>query len=166
MGNLIHVGLFYCLLFVKVSVSLSLGDEDVSDSFLQVLIGKLHAQDKKIAAIEAYTKLDHKYLLSKILMLEEKLKDSDYKQKQLEKTIEKMDNIIRNKNGIKNKENLKDGHFSGKKKEHVNSEPAAVNTPHNVMGDSQDRSVVVESKQKRILTGVYQSRFSTSFIYK
>lgn len=77
-----------------------------------------------------------------------------------------MDNIIRNQNGIKNKENLKDGHFSGEKKEHVNSEPAAVNAPHNVTGDSQDRSVVVESKQKRILTGVYQSRFSTSFIYK
>lgn len=95
MGNLIHAGLFCCLLFVKVGVCLSLGDEDVSDSFLQVLMRKLHEQDKKISVIEANRKLDHKNLFSKILRLEEKLKDSDSKQLKLKKTIQNMDKIIK-----------------------------------------------------------------------
>lgn len=81
MGNLNHVGLFCCLLFVEVGVRLSLGDENVSDSFLQVLMRKFHEQDEKISAIEANTKLDHKELVGKVLRLEEMLKYSDYKQK-------------------------------------------------------------------------------------
>lgn len=42
-------------------------------------------------------------------MLEEKLKDSDHKQKKLEKTIENIDNIIKKleiKTWIENEENL------------------------------------------------------------
>lgn len=165
MGDLIHVGLFCCLLFVKVCVCLSLGDEEVSDSFIQVLMRKMHKQDEKISAIEANTKLD---LVSKILRLEEKLKDSDYKQKKSEKTIENMDKIIKEletKTRTKNEENLKDGHFSEKKEqENSNSEPAAVNVFQKTTNVSQDRSAAVGSKQKRILNGgVYRSKLSSSF---
>lgn len=89
MRNLIQVGLFCCLLLVRLDVCLSQENEDVSISFIQDLIRKIHQQDEKIAAKEANTNLDRKDLVSKILMLEEKLKDSDYKQKKLEKNNRK-----------------------------------------------------------------------------
>lgn len=83
MRNLIQVGLFCCLLLVRLDVCLSQENEDVSISFIQDLIRKIHQQDEKIAAKEANTNLDRKDLVSKILMLEEKLKDSDYKQQKI-----------------------------------------------------------------------------------
>lgn len=89
MRNLIQVGLFGCLLLVRLDVCLSQENEDVSISFIQDLIRTIHQQDEKIAAKEANTNLDRKDLVSKILMLEEKLKDSDYKQKKLEKNNRK-----------------------------------------------------------------------------
>lgn len=85
MKNLIQARLFCCLLVVRLGVCLGQRNEDVSNSSIQNPIRKIHEQDEKIAAIEANAKLDRKDLVSKILMLEEKLKDSDYKQKKLEK---------------------------------------------------------------------------------
>lgn len=67
--------------FVKLGACLSPGAGDISDSLFQVLMREIHDQDEKISVIEANTKLDHKDLVSKILRLEEKLKNSDYKQK-------------------------------------------------------------------------------------
>lgn len=95
MKSLIQAGLICCLLLVRLGVCLGQGKEDVFNSSIQDLIRKIHEQDEKIAAIEENAKLDRKDLFSKILMLEEKLKDSDYKQGKLEKTIENMDNIIK-----------------------------------------------------------------------
>lgn len=112
----------------------------------------MHKQDEKISAIEANTKLD---LVSKILRLEEKLKDSDYKQKKSEKTIENMDKIIKEletKTRTKNEENLKDGHFSEKKEqENSNSEPAAVNVFQKTTNVSQDRSAAVGQSRREFL---------------
>lgn len=85
MGNLIYVGLFCCFLLVDFGICLSLKDEDVSDSLLRVLMRKIQEQDEKIAAIEENAKLDHRHLVSKILRLEDKLKDSNFKQLILEK---------------------------------------------------------------------------------
>lgn len=93
--NLIQAGLFCCLLVGRPGVCLGQRNEDVSNSSIQDLIRKIHEQDEKIAAIEANAKLDRRDLVSKILMLEEKLKDSDNKRKKLEKTIENLDNIIK-----------------------------------------------------------------------
>lgn len=147
------------------------GNEDAFKSSFQDLIRKIHEQDEKIAAIEENAKLDRKDLFSKILMLEEKLKDSDYKQGKLEKTIENMDNIIKEleiKTWIKNEESLQNEHFSEKKKQENSSvEPAAVNVFQNMTTSSgQDRSFAVETKLKRIINGgVYSSKLSTIFIY-
>lgn len=169
MGNLIHVGLFCCLLFVKVGACLSLGDEDISDSFLQVLMRKLHEQDEKISAIEANTKLDHKDLVSKILVLEDKLKDSDLKRKKLEKTIENMDKIIKEleiKTWTKNEKHLNDEHSLVKhEQENSNSEPVA-DAFHKTTDAGGDQSDVAKSKQKRILNGgVYPSRLCSIFTH-
>lgn len=172
MGNLIHAGLFCCLLFVKLGVCLSLRDEDVSDSFLQVLMRKLHEQDEKFAAIEANTKLDHKDFVSRILTLEEKLKESDYKQKKLEITIENMDKIIKEleiKTWTKNENNLNDEHPLGKqKKENPDSEPVATvfENTMDTMEVEEDQSATVESRQRRILNGgVYPSKLSSIFTH-
>lgn len=134
------------------------------------LIRKIHKQEEKIAAIEANAKLDRNDLVSKILMLEEKLKDSDHKQKKLEKTIENIDNIIKKleiKTWIKNEENLQNEQSSEiKKQENSSVEPAAVNVFQNMTGSGHDRSVAVERKLKRIINGgVYTSKLSTVFIY-
>lgn len=98
MGNLIYVGLFCCFLLVDLGVCLSLKDEDVSDSLLRVLMRKIHEQDEKIAAIEGNAKLDYRHLVSKILRLEDKLKDSNFKQLILEKTVRNMDKTIKGLN--------------------------------------------------------------------
>lgn len=103
-------------------------------------------------------------------MLEEKLKDSDHKQKKLEKTIENIDNIIKKleiKTWIKNEENLQNEQSSEiKKQENSNVEPAVVNVLQNMTGRGQDRSVAVERKLKRIINGgVYTSKLFTVFIY-
>lgn len=162
MGNLIHAGLFCCLLFVKVGVCLSLGDEDVSDSFLQVLMRKLQEQDKKISVIEANRKLDHKNLFSKILRLEEKLKDSDSKQLKLKKTIRNMDKIIKElktKLWTKIEDYLNEKHSL--KQENPDSEPTET-VFQNTTGE--DRSVAVKSKPKKILNGgVHPSKLSFTF---
>lgn len=134
------------------------------------LIRKIHKQKEKIAAIEANAKLDRNDLVSKILMLEEKLKDSDHKQKKLEKTIENIDNIIKKlefKTWIKNEENLQNEQSSEiKKQENSSVEPAAVNVFQNMTGSGQDRSAAVERKLKKIINGgVYTSKLSTVFIY-
>lgn len=170
MKSLIQAGLFCCLLVVRLCVCLGQGNEDAFKSSIQDLIRKIHEQDEKIAAIEENAKLDRKDLFSKILMLEEKLKDSDYKQGKLEKTIENMDNIIKElelKTWIKNEESLQNEHFSEKKKQENSSvEPAAVNAFHNMTSSGQDRSFAVETKLKRIINGgVYTSKLSTIFIY-
>lgn len=102
--------------FVKLGASLSPGAGDISDSLFQVLMREIHDQDEKISVIEANTKLDHKDLVSKILRLEEKLKDSDYKQKKWEKTIEDMNKIIKKqeiKPNIINKYILIDEYWGG-----------------------------------------------------
>lgn len=165
MENLNHVGLFCCLLFVEVGVCLSLGDEDVSDSFLQVLMRKFHEQDEKISAIEANTKLDHKELVGKILRLEEMLKDSDYKQKTLEKTIENMDKIIKELEIRTQTKNLNDEHSHGKhEQENSISDPVAYG--FHITDVSGDQSAIAKSKQKRILNGgVYPSKLSSIFIH-
>lgn len=152
MGNLNHVGLFCCLLFVEVGVCLSLGDENVSDSFLQVLMRKFHEQDEKISAIEANTKLDHKELVGKDLRLEKMLKYSDYKQKTLEK--------IRTQT-----KNLNDEHSHGKhEQENSISEPVAY--AFHKTDVSGDQSAIAKSKQKRILNGgVYPSKLSSIVIH-
>lgn len=103
-------------------------------------------------------------------MLEEKLKDSDHKQKKLEKTIENIDNIIKKleiKTWIKNEENLQNEQSSEiKKQENSSVEPAAVNVFQNMTGSGHDRSAAVERKLKRIINGgVYTSKLSTVFIY-
>lgn len=165
MENLNHVGLFCCLLFVEVGVCLSLGNEDVSDSFLQVLMRKFHEQDEKISAVEANTKLDHKELVGKILRLEEMLKDSDYKQKPLEKTIENMDKIIKELEIRTQTKNLNDEHSHGKH-EQKNSISDPVAYGFHKTDVSGDQSAIAKSKQKRILNGgVYPSKLSSIFIH-
>lgn len=169
MKSLIQAGLFCCLLVVRLGVCLGQGKGDVYNSSIQDLIRKIHVQDEKIAAIEANAKLDRNDLVNKILMLEEKLKDSDYTQQKLEKTIENMDNIIKKleiKTWIKNEESLQNEHSSEKKKqENSNVEPAAVNVFQNMTSSGHDRSVAVETKKKRIINGgVYTSKLSTIFI--
>lgn len=170
MKSLIQAGLFCCLLVVRLCVCLGQGNEDAFKSSIQDLIRKIHEQDEKFAAIEENAKLDRKDLFSKILMLEEKLKDSDYNQGKLEKTIENMDNIIKEleiKTWIKNEESLQNEHFSEKKKQENSSvEPAAVNVFQNMTNSGQDRSFAVETKLKRIMNGgMYTSKLSTIFIY-
>lgn len=168
MGNLSRVGLFCCLLFVEVGVCLSLGDENVSDSFLQVLMRKFHEQDEKISAIEANTKLDHKELVGKVLRLEEMLKYSDYKQKTLEKTIENMDKIIKEleiRTHTKNEENLIEEYFHGKhEQENSNSKPVA-DSFYRTTDVGGDQSAAANPMRKRILNGgVYPSKLSSIFV--
>lgn len=164
MGNLIYVGLFCCFLLVDLGVCLSLKDEDVSDSLLRVLMRKIHEQDEKIAAIEENAKLDYRHLVSKILRLEDKLKDSNFKQLILEKTVRNMDKTIKELNSKlreKKEDYLNNEHSLGKQENPYSEPPATVfqNTT-----DVEDRSVVANSKQKRILNGgVHPSKLSASF---
>lgn len=164
MGNLIYVGLFCCFLLVDLGVCLSLKDEDVSDSLLRVLMRKIHEQDEKIAAIEENAKLDYRHLVSKILRLEDKLKDSNFKQLILEKTVRNMDKTIKELNSklrTKKEDYLNNEHSLGKQENPYSEPPATVfqNTT-----DVEDRSVVANSKQKRILNGgVHPSKLSASF---
>lgn len=164
MGNLIYVGLFCCFLLVEFGVCLSLKDEDVSDSLLRVLMRKIHEQDEKIAAIEENAKLDHRHLVSKILRLEDKLKDSNFKQLILEKTVRKMDKTIKKLNSkVRTKKDYLNNEHSLVKQESPYSEPPAT-VFQNTTDAGEDRSVVANSKQKRILNGgVHPSTLSASF---
>lgn len=85
MKSLIQAGLICCLLLVRLGVCLGQGNEDVFYSSIQDLIRKIHEQDEKIPDTEANANSDRNDFVSKILMLEEKLKNSDYKQKKLKK---------------------------------------------------------------------------------
>lgn len=164
MGNLIYVGLFCCFLLVEFGVCLSLKDEDVSDSLLRVLMRKIHEQDEKIAAIEENAKLDHRHLVSKILRLEDKLKDSNFKQLILEKTVRKMDKTIKKLNSkVRTKKDYLNNEHSFVKQESPYSEPPAT-VFQNTTDAGEVRSVVANSKQKRILNGgVHPSKLSASF---
>lgn len=167
MGNLIYVGLFCCFLLVDLGVCLSLKDEDVSDSLLRVLMRKIHEQDEKIAAIEENAKLDHRHLVSKILRLEDKLKDSNFKQLILEKTVRNMDKTIKELNSklrSKKEDFLNNEHSLGKQdQDNPSSEPPAT-VFQNTTDAGEDRSVVANSKEKRILNGgVHPGKLSASF---
>lgn len=85
MKSLIQAGLICCLLLVRLGVCLGQGKEDVFNSSIQDLIRKIHEQDENIPATEANANSDRNDFVSKILMLEEKLKNTDYKQKKLKK---------------------------------------------------------------------------------
>lgn len=165
MGNLIYVGLFCCFLFVDFGICLSLKDEDVSDSLLRVLMRKIQEQDEKIAAIEENAKLDHRHLVSKILRLEDKLNDSNFKQLILEKTVRNMDKTIKELNSklrTKKEDYLNNEHSLGKQ-ENPYSEPPAI-VFQNTTDAGEDRSVVANSKHKRILNGeVHPGKLSASF---
>lgn len=154
-------------LLVEFGVCLSLKDEDVSDSLLRVLMSKIHEQDEKIAAIEENAKLDHRHLVSKILRLEDKLTDSNFKQLILEKTVRNMDKNIKELNSklrTKTEDYLNNEHSLGKQEqEKPFSEPPAT-VFQNTTDVGEDRSVVASSKQKRILNvGVHPSKLSASF---
>lgn len=142
-------------------------DKNLSDSLLRVLIKKIHEQDEKIAAIEAKAKLDHANLVNKILKLEDKLKDFDYKQLKLQKTIRKMDNTIKEFNSklwTTKKDYLNNEHSLGKQDQEKPDSESAATIFQNITDASEDRSVVVNARQKRILNGgVHPSKLSSSF---
>lgn len=140
---------------------MSLKDEDVSDSLLRVLMRKIQEQDEKIAAIEE----NAKHLVSKILRLEDKLKDSNFKQLILEKTVRNMDKTIKELNSklrTQKEDYLNNEHSLGKQ-ENPYSEPPAI-VFQNTTDAGEDRSVVANSKYKRILNGgVHPGKLSASF---
>lgn len=81
-----------------------------------------------------------------------------------------MDNIIKElkiKTWIKNEEKLKNEHSSGEKEQESSKlEPAAVNVFQNIKDDSQDRSVAVELKQKRIINeGSHPCKLTANFTH-
>lgn len=149
---------------MDLSICLSLKDEDVSDSLLRVLMRKIQEQDEKIAAIEENTKLDHRHLVSKILRLEDKLKDLNFKQLILEKTVRNMDKTIKELNSkLRTKKDYLNNEHSLGKQENPYSEPPAT-VFQNTTDAGEDRSVVANSKQKRILNGgVHPSKLFASF---
>lgn len=122
---------------------------------------KIQEQDEKIAAIEE----NAKHLVSKILRLEDKLKDSNFKQLILEKTVRNMDKTIKELNSklrTQKEDYLNNEHSLGKQENPYSEPPATVF--QNTTDAGEDRSVVANSKYKRILNGgVHPGKLSASF---
>lgn len=63
---------------------------DASDPVLRHLFKKIHEQEEKITKLQLKATLDQQYLSSKISTLENKMKTSYSRQKELEKTVQNL----------------------------------------------------------------------------
>lgn len=89
MRNLAYFEFFLCLFLVNGVVSLSQGI-GASDPVLRQMFKKIHEQEEKITKLQLKATLDQQYLSSKISTLENKMKTSYSRQKELEKTVQSL----------------------------------------------------------------------------
>lgn len=151
MRNLVYFGFFLCLFLVKGVVSLSQGI-DASDPVLRHLFKKIHEQEEKITKLQLKATLDQQYLSSKISTLENKMKTSYSRQKELEKTVQNLIKIIAEleiKTMTTNEKSIYSGRFSEMGTEKSNKpEPDYVIKNTTVGGQGP---IALGSRQKRDL---------------
>lgn len=152
MSNLVYFKFFLCLLLVKGIVSLSQGIKDASDPVLRHLFKRINEQEGKIIELRLKATLDQQYLSSKISALEDKVKTSYSKQKELEKTVQNLVKIIAElkiKTLKKDEKSIYSGRFSGMSTE-KNNNPVSDYLIQNTTISGQGQ-IALGSKQKRNL---------------
>lgn len=151
MRNLVYFEFFLCLFLVKGVVSLSQGI-DASDPVLRHLFKQIHEQEEKITKLQLKATLDQQYLSSKISTLENKMKTSYSRQKELEKTVQNLVKIIAEleiKTMTTDEKSIYSERFSGMSKEKSNKPvPDYVNQNTTVRGQGP---IALGSKQKKNL---------------
>lgn len=151
MRNLAYFEFFLCLFLVNGVVSLSRGI-GASDPVLRQMFKKIHEQEKKITKLQLKATLDQQYLSSKISTLENKMKTSYSRQKELEKTVQSLVKSIADleiKTLTTDEKSIYSGRFSGMSKEKSNKpEPDYVIKNITVRGQGP---ITLGSKQKREL---------------
>lgn len=155
MRNLVYFEFFLCLLLVKGIVSLSQGIKDASDPVLRHLFKRINEQEGKPTELQLKATLDQQYLSSKISALEDKLKTSYSKQKELEKTVQNLVKIIAElkiKTLKKDEKSIYSGRFSGMSTE-KNNNPVSDYFIQNTTVSGQGQ-IALGSKQKRNLKQV------------
>lgn len=158
MRNLAYFEFFLCLFLVNGVVSLSQGI-GASDPVLR--------QITKITKLQLKATLDQQYLSSKISTLENKMKTSYSRQKELEKTVQSLVKSIADleiKTLTTDEKSIYSGRFSGMSKEKSNKpEPDYVIKNITVRGQGP---ITLGSKQKRELRSrSYPGKMSSSFVH-
>lgn len=166
MRNLVYFEFFLCLFLVNGVVSLSQGI-GASDPVLRQMLKKIHEQEEKITKLQLKATLDQQYLSSKISTLENKMKTSYSRQKELEKTVQSLVKSIADleiKTLTTDEKSIYSGRFSGMSKEKSNKpEPDYVIKNITVRGQGP---ITLGSKQKRELRSrSYPGKMSSSFVH-
>lgn len=166
MRNLAYFEFFLCLFLVNGVVSLSQGI-DASDPVIRQLFKRIHEQEEKITKLQLKATLDQQHLSSKISTLENKMKTSYSRQKELEKTVQNLVKIIADlemKTPTTDEKSIYSGRFSGMSKEKINKPvPDYVNQNTTVRGQGP---ISLGSKQKRELRSrSYPGKMSSSFAH-
>lgn len=165
-----NLAYFLCLFLVNGVVSLSQGI-DASDPVLRQLFKRIHEQEEKMSDLQLRATLNQQHLSSKISTLGDKVKTFQFRQKELEKTVQNLVKIIADleiKTPTTDEKSIYSGRFSGMSKEKSNKPiPDYANQNTTVRGQGP---ITLGSKQKRELRSrsypgkMLPSSFAYSFL--